>query len=230
MNEAPADPELAAKLLVAESLAAGATRTWSEAQCATQALRRDRGFGLPSNASSGKCFICGGNRFARECPDRAHQGGKVGKSYHRNYMTDMDENHAYYYGKGKSQGKYKGKSKKGMALEAQAWMKGKAKAKGKGVGGKDGPRRVNAYSSEFFLGGLEVSEVLEAAASHDVSSTPGVIDCGATASAPRKPWRGGSFLQFSPRTEEPRSNLSSPRDRTSGLGMVAGVGPYVVCI
>ncbi|CAE7327870.1 unnamed protein product, partial [Symbiodinium necroappetens] len=165
--------------------ASGHKRTWSEAQCATQALRRDRGFGLPSNASSGKCFICGGNHFARECQDRAHQGGKGGKSYHRNYMTDLDENYAYCYGKGKSQGKYKGKSKKGMALEAQAWMKGKAKAKGKGVGGKDGPRSVNAYSSEFFLGGLEVSEVLEAVASHDVSSTPGtsVIDCGATASA-----------------------------------------------
>ena len=190
MSEAPADPEMAAKLQeaqqaerVAESLAAEATRTWTEAQRATQALRRDRGFGLPSNATSGKCFICGGNHFARECPDRSH-GGKGNKGYHRNYMTDMDENFAYYYVKGKSKGKFKGKSKKGMAMEAQAWMKGKGKAKGKGVG-KDGPRSVNAYSSEFFLGGLEVSEVLEAAASHDVSSSPGtgMIDCGATASA-----------------------------------------------
>ncbi|CAE7863759.1 unnamed protein product [Symbiodinium necroappetens] len=192
MNEAPADPELAAKLQeaqqaerVAESLAAEATRTWSEAQRATQALRRDRGFGLPSNASAGKCFICGGNHFARECPDRAHQGGKGGKGYHRNYMTDMDENYAYYFFKGKTKGKYKGKSKKGMAMEAQAWMKGRSKAKGKGVGGKDGLRSLNAYSSEFFLGGLEVSEVLEAAASHESSSSPGtgMIDCGATASA-----------------------------------------------
>ena len=190
MSEAPADPEMAAKLQeaqqaerVAESLAAEATRTWTEAQRATQALRRDRGFGLPSNATSGKCFICGGNHFARECPDRSH-GGKGNKGYHRNYMTDMDENFAYYYAKGKSKGKFKGKSKKGMAMEAQARMKGKGKAKGKGVG-KDGPRSVNAYSSEFFLGGLEVCEVLEAAASHDVSSSPGtgMIDCGATASA-----------------------------------------------
>ena len=44
---------------------------------------------------------------------------------------------------------------------------------------------MNAYSSEFVLGGLDVSGVLEAAASHDVSSSPEtcMIDCGATASA-----------------------------------------------
>ncbi|CAE7206830.1 unnamed protein product [Symbiodinium sp. CCMP2592] len=192
MNEAPADPELAAKFQeaqqaerVAESLAAEATRTWTEAQRATQALRRDRGFGMPSNsAATGKCFLCGGNHFARECPDRFHQGSKGGKGYHRNYLTDMDESYAYYFNKGKSKGKFKGKGKKGMFMEAQAWMKGKGKNKGKGIG-KDGPRSVNAYSSELFLGGLEVSEVFEAAASHDVSSSPGtgMIDCGATASA-----------------------------------------------
>ena len=121
MNEAPADPELAAKLQEAqqaervfESLAAEAARTWSEAQHATQALRRGCGFGLPSNASSGKSFLSGGNHFARECPDRAHQGGKGGKSYHRNYMTDMDENYAYYYRMGSPKARAWGR----MDLEA----------------------------------------------------------------------------------------------------------------
>ena len=73
-------------------------------------------------------------------------------------MTGTDENYAYYYHKGKPKGKFKGKSN---------WMKGKWKSKGKGVG-KAGPRSVNAYSSEFVLGGLDLSGVLEAAASHDV--------------------------------------------------------------
>ena len=73
----------------AEALAVQAQRTWSEAQRATQALRRDRGFGHHVKASGGedKCFICGsGSHYARDCPDRQHpfyvlKGGKSkGKS------------------------------------------------------------------------------------------------------------------------------------------------------
>ena len=39
---------------MAENLATEATRTWSEAQRATQQLRKDRGFGGPTSSSSGQ--------------------------------------------------------------------------------------------------------------------------------------------------------------------------------
>ncbi|CAE7746975.1 unnamed protein product, partial [Symbiodinium necroappetens] len=190
MTPEPEDPEAMAKLQeaqsaerIAESLAAEATRTWTEAQRATQALRRDRGFGSPSNnPAAGKCFLCGGNHFARECPDRRHPGGKGrGKGYFRNFAADMDDAYAYYFNKGK--GKGKSKSKKGMVLEAQAWMKGKkSRMKGSGKDATSGHRSVNAYATDLFLGGLEVSEAMAAGDSQAAPST-GMIDCGATASA-----------------------------------------------
>ena len=190
MTPEPEDPEAMAKLQeaqsaerIAESLAAEATRTWTEAQRATQALRRDRGFGSPSNnPAAGKCFLCGGNHFARDCPDRRHPGGKGrGKGYLRNFAADMDDAYAYYFNKGK--GKGKSKSKKGMVLEAQAWMKGKkGRMKGSGKDATSGHRSVNAYATDLFLGGLEVSEAMAADDSQATPST-GMIDCGATASA-----------------------------------------------
>ena len=68
---------------IAEGLAMEANRTWSEAQRATQALRKDRGFGKvgPSSTSSGplRCYLCGGPHLARECPDRRHP------SYNKGY-------------------------------------------------------------------------------------------------------------------------------------------------
>ena len=92
--------------------------------------------------------------------------------------------YAYYFAKGKSKGKSKGK--KGMMLDAQAWLKGKSKGKSKGHG-KDGfgSRNVNAYASDLFLGGLEVSDVMQAATASVSTSSPsvGMLDCGATASA-----------------------------------------------
>ena len=58
---------------VAESLAMQAQRTWSEAQRATQALRKDRGFGqYGSSSNQVKCYLCGGSHFARDCPDQGH--------------------------------------------------------------------------------------------------------------------------------------------------------------
>ena len=55
----------------AEALAMQAQRTWSEAQKATQALRRDRGFGhVHSSKGSSGCFICGGPHGYRDCPDK----------------------------------------------------------------------------------------------------------------------------------------------------------------
>ena len=54
---------------IAEQLALEARRTWTEAQKATQQIRRDRGFGAASHGPI-KCFICGGSHMARACPER----------------------------------------------------------------------------------------------------------------------------------------------------------------
>ena len=74
-------------------------------------------------------------------------------------------------------------------FEAQAWMKGKSKGKTKGHA-KDGPgqRSVNAYDSDLFLGGLDVSEAMEITGTGVQTASPsvGMLDCGATASAAPK--------------------------------------------
>ena len=173
---------------VAESLAVEAQRTWSEARRATQALRKDRGFGSAamSSLSNGvKCFLCGGNHLARDCPDRRHPGFSKGNSKGKfGYYSDQDYDHsAYFSGKGKSKGKFKGK--RGYWLEAQA-MKGKGSGKTKGKSMmKDPGRSVNAYTTDLFAGGLELSEALDLNSAHALPSTPqkGMLDCGATASA-----------------------------------------------
>ena len=192
MTATPADdPEMDEKIKeaqkaehIAESLAAEANRSWTEAQRATQALRRDRGFGAVNMAKGGngggKCFVCGGNHFARECPDRRHPGLGKGKGYgkYHNYVTTAPD--MFYTSKGKNKSPFKGK--KGMWLDAQAWTKGKSKGKGKS---KEPSRAVNAYAADYFVGGLELSDSLElhsANASVDKSHI-GMLDCGATASA-----------------------------------------------
>ena len=60
-------------------------------------------------------------------------------------------------------------------FEAQAWMKGKSKGKTKGHT-KDGPGHgsVNAYASDLFLGGLEVSEAMEITATGVQTASPSV--------------------------------------------------------
>ena len=68
---------------MAENLAMEATRTWTEAQRATQQLRKDRGFGAPAShggSSSARCFNCGGNHFSHDCPDRRHPSFGVARA------------------------------------------------------------------------------------------------------------------------------------------------------
>ncbi|CAE7893849.1 unnamed protein product, partial [Symbiodinium necroappetens] len=163
---------------LAETLALEAQRTWSEAQRATQALKRDRGFGAPPSTGM-KCFSCGGPHLLRDCPRRAggyNKGKSKGKSKY-GYMTDMDA----HYLKGKSKGKGKPKGKQGMYFNADAAWKGK----GKGKHHDSSQRTVNAYASDFFAGGLELTSTLEATATVTTEPTPelGMVDCGATASA-----------------------------------------------
>ena len=58
----------------AESLALEARRTWSQAQQATQQLRRDRGFGKSGGSSSSsdpvRCCLSGGPHLQTDCPDK----------------------------------------------------------------------------------------------------------------------------------------------------------------
>ena len=164
---------------MAESLALEAQRTWTEAQKATAALKKDRGFGATLAATQGpmRCFNCGGPHMAKDCPDRRHPyfGKSKGKGKSKQgYMTDMDA----YYVKGKTK-QAKGKNKKGFYMDADAIWKGKGK-------GHDWmPRTVNAYSSDMYIGGLELTPTMEAAAATSTATRPelGMVDCGATASA-----------------------------------------------
>ena len=191
MATEPEDPETSEKLKeaqkaerVAESLAIEASRTWADAQRATQALRKDRGFGLhssPGGGPSGKCFICGGNHFARECPDRQHPGKSYskGKGKFKGYMTEYED--LNYSSKGKFKGK--GKGMNNHWLENFGTWKGN-KGRGKPMHkSKDAPRSVNAYASDMLLAGLEVLEAQSSSASSSTDPGTGMIDCGATASA-----------------------------------------------
>ena len=184
---------------VAESLAAEAQRSWSDAQKAT--AKRDRGFGHvvgaggkapPNKGYSGKgggfggCFICGGPHPARACPDQRHpsmfKGSGKGKShYFHEYNTTPEE--LYYMGKGK--GKRSGR----QAMFVQRGKQGKGR-----FGGPPTRPPVNAYSAdaspwmqEMFLGGLEIADSLQVDSAVPTVKTmqnhQGLIDCGATASA-----------------------------------------------
>ena len=117
---------------VAENLAAEAQRTWADAQRATQAIRRDRGFGASptSPGSNGTCFQCGGNHFARDCPQRRSFGGKnPGKGYGKPkgaFYISPDELYANFVPKGKG----KPKGMRNFWMEAQGmWPKGSPRAR-----------------------------------------------------------------------------------------------------
>ena len=164
---------------IAEQLAAEAQRTWADAQRATAALRRDRGFGS-SNVSKGKgkdsgCFICGGPHMARECPDRRHPGHYGAKSKGKGkFANAIDyEYDAYAIGKGKGR---KGKNKSAMMSDTDVyWLyKGAGKSKGKSTHSMSG--NVNLY-------GLQMMDLNPVVTSSNHPPGTGMLDCGATASA-----------------------------------------------
>ena len=136
----------------------------------------------------------------------------------------MDYYGHLYFNKGKSKSKGKGKGKRSMWMEAQAWMKGKGKSKGKGKG-KDMSRAVNAYASNMFVGGLELSDSYELQSSSMSASNAqtGMLDCGATASAAPE----GAVLAKD-KSAKIEFDQSSQRGHTFGSGTGVGVELSVV--
>ena len=179
----------------AEALALEAKRTWSQAQQATAALRRDRGFGQhvgSSGKGSGtRCFLCSGNHLARDCPDRRHPSFRKGFGKQLS-QAELD---AYLFSKGKGKG-FKGKSKDqfstywdepGMySSDLMAFHKGKkGNLKGKNktsanVHGLDFSF-LESHSSTLHPLGLYTSADLHPPA-HVMPEGCGMLDCGATAS------------------------------------------------
>ena len=109
-----------------------AQRTWTEAQKATQALRRDRGFGHVQPSKGSGCFICGGPHGYRDCPDKNHPSNFSGKGKpHYGFMADYDP-YELYYTKGKGKHGVKGKKGKNLhVVDAFATWKSKGKGKSK---------------------------------------------------------------------------------------------------
>ena len=180
----------------AEALYNEARRTWTQAQQATAALRRDRGFGK-SGKGKGKCFNCGGDHLVRDCPDRFHPGPHKGSGKQLS-PAELD---AYLF-KGKGYGKFKGKSNHMVSwddgwydddLNNYVMSKGHGKY-GKSFKGKSKPS-MNTYNMDFGYMSSYVLELqpLELFSTSQTVSSPtiqktvpigfGMLDCGATASA-----------------------------------------------
>eukprot|EP00435_Cladocopium_sp_Y103_P006371 s604_g2.t1 len=157
-KELDMDPALAEALeaeKAAEGLAMEARRTWSQAQAATQQLRRDRGFGKgvsPSTSPSVRCYICNGPHLQKDCPDRQHP------SYRKGYGKSLSPAELDAFLSGKSKGKmgshHKGKSKDHMM---SYWDDGSwgadvffsYKGKGKNMKGKMKPS-ANVYGMDLY--------------------------------------------------------------------------------
>ena len=186
----------------AESLALEARRTWSQAQQATQQLRRDRGFGKSGGSSSSsnpvRCYLCGGPHLQKDCPDKHHP------SFRKGYGKSLSQAELDAYLFGKSKGKsFKGKSKDGMYTwhDDDAWYYDSYminKGKGKNLKGKYVKPSANVYGMDFYA--LEMMdfddtpqhfhvfplELFSTDETNSKRSTPpgyGMLDCGATASA-----------------------------------------------
>ena len=121
----------------AEALAMEARRTWAQAQQATAALRKDRGFGAQGVGKGDiRCWTCGGPHMSKDCPDRHHPRYQKGKGKHLS-QAELD---AYLF-KGKGKSKPGGKSahfqygeEPWMSYDMNAFFKGKGHKAGMGKG------------------------------------------------------------------------------------------------
>ena len=182
----------------ADAMALDHGRSWSQAQRATQLMKKDRGFGAASSSASTGCFVCGSHQhMAKDCPDRNSPKGKGkpkgfggGKGRWLHYMED---DWGYTYAMPMKGKKGKGKGKQAYMVEdyyANAFnFKGKGKSKSKGN------HNVNAYMADIHdYYGLQFE--LQAAEEHQANDGDlgmaavsagttcyGMLDSGATCSA-----------------------------------------------
>ena len=202
VQDEPKDPETEAKLheaqqaeRLAEQMAAEATRTWSEAKKATAALHRDRGFGaVKGKGSNNKCFICGGDHFARSCPDNRHGphpkfGGKGKGIYTMDpYYDDYYQSKGFKGKKGKYKKPMGGKSSYLGEIEYEnMFMRHNGKGKWSSSPNTSQKSPVNVYSQEYFGLDMELQQQqgadLPTVSPSTLGDHEGMIDCGATASA-----------------------------------------------
>ena len=182
----------------ADAMALDNGRSWSQAQRATQLMKKDRGFGAASSSASTGCFVCGSHQhMAKDCPDRNSPKGKGkpkgfggGKGRWLHYMED---DWGYTYAMPMKGRKGKGKGKQAYMVEdyyANAFnFKGKGKSKSKGN------HNVNAYMADihdyyglqFELQAAEEHQAndgdLDMAAVSAGTTCYGMLDSGATCSA-----------------------------------------------
>ena len=182
---------------MAEQMAMEAQRTWAEAKKATAALHRDRGFGAVKgkgkSSNDNKCWICGGDHYARSCPDQRHpphpRGPGKGKS---SYM--MDPYYDDYYQQTGGRPGFKGKKGKGKAAYVQDYVYEDYYAgKGKNSKGRVFPRGTPPIPQRSFVNsyyGLEMDlqhqqqcDFYPASFGATTEENEGMLDCGATASA-----------------------------------------------
>lgn len=217
----------------AESLALESQRTWKQAQRATATLRRDRGFGQAAfsankGSSVGPCYLCGGNHYARDCPDRAHPQYRKGVGKHLN-PAELDQFLMTGSGKGKGKGKHPGKfqhmafwddpGSSSYPYDVQAFVKGRSASKGFSKGKFKQP--LNAYGLDLGLLDLGVLEnfpleLFSASQSRPPTSRSipvgfGMLDCGATASA--GPEASLKLLISKMRVKDPQLQVSLDTDQ-----------------
>ena len=140
----------------AEALAMEARRTWAQAQQATAALRKDRGFGAQGVGKGDiRCWTCGGPHMSKDCPDRHHPRYQKGKGKHLS-QAELD---AYLFkGKGKSEpgdksAHFQYGEEPWMSYDMNAFFKGKG-LQGQGAQGRHGQREVSALGECVWHGSV----------------------------------------------------------------------------
>ena len=205
-EEAPGDPTTTSSTSTgneedAENMAMEGNRSWAQAQRATQAMKKDRGFGATtSKGSSEGCFICGNHgHLWKDCPDRyapharKGKGGFPGKGKQAYYMDHYEAYAMPFKGK-----KGKGKPKGSVFWMDDYWANAfHQKGHGKHKGGSKNYGNVNAYAAEgaydyhgieFDVSPLELQSAVpggrqQKPSTGEQTGSQGMMDCGVTCSA-----------------------------------------------